>query len=494
MARPRSRWLTVAIAVVAAAAVLELAARGMLAFWPSIVPAPPPVELGRNLDASGLPDLLHPDPTLLFALDRNVDTELARSYAYDPSVEQFHVRTDERGFRTPPFADAKPAGVTRIVALGDAVTFGAYVNDDQTYARQLAARLEAVAPGRFEVINLGVPGYSSRQGLELLQRQVLALHPDVVLFAYGHADRALRAAESDDARLQSRPAAGPLGALVARSAALQLLDAMVGREPALRSGADDVPRGSLNDIAAAIVAAQFAVQNAGGRLLVVNADFGATDAVEGLRRGVQQTNAEYVDLVGAVRAAAQQHSTALAVHRQLPPVNAPAGKMTFRVEAPQQYEVWVEVLRGVDAALVPMRDDGTNGDQIAGDDVFTAFVSGSPGERLPYTYRAGTVLGPVREFTSGKRRNPSLRRTVFRPDYNIIDQFGVVPLMADPTLPDAEGHALMAQVLASRILTPPPAPAAAAPPAAPAATTTSAVPETPGEPETSPVPATPAAS
>jgi lysophospholipase L1-like esterase len=470
MARIRLRWLGIALAVLAAAAALELAARALVAVRPDVVPAPPPVGLGRNLDASGLAALLHPDPDLLFALDPGVDADFPRANAYDQSFERFRVHLNERGYRTPPFTDAKPDGVTRIVCIGDAVTFGAYVEDEAAYPRQLAARLEEAAPGRFEVINLGVPGYTSRQGLELLRRQVLALHPDVVVFAFGHADRALRAAATDDERLQASAARGPLARLVERSALLRVLGAVIGQEPAAPARAplaDDVQRGSLDDIAAAIVAAQAAVQAAGGRLLVINADFGGTDAVEGIRRGVEQSHAEYVDAAGAVRAVARQRNLGLAMQHQLPPPQPPEGEMAFRVEAPDHPEVWLELLRGGESALVPMHDDGSGGDQVAGDGVYTVLIPGSRGEIIPFTYRGGSVLGPVREFNHGGQRNPSLRQTAFQPARNEIDRFGVVPLMAAPNLPDAEGHGVMAQALAAYLLAPPaPAAHAAATPAA----------------------------
>lgn len=86
----------------------------------------------------------------------------------------------------PDFEQVYPrVGVIRIVCLGDSSTFGMNVEEADTYPRQLAALLDEAQPGRFEVMNLGVPGYTSRQGLELLRREVLGLQPDVVTFAFG---------------------------------------------------------------------------------------------------------------------------------------------------------------------------------------------------------------------------------------------------------------------------------------------------------------------
>lgn len=468
MALTRSSPFAKLLVVALALAGLELAARTLVAFVPSLQPPPPRIDLGRDLNASGLGEILRPDRDLLFTAAPSVDAEFTRHDAFD-AIERFRVRTNDRGFRTPPFADAKAAGVTRVVALGESTTFGAFVEDDQSYPRQLAARLDAAAPGRFEVINLAVPGYSSRQGIELLRRQVLALRPDIVLFAFGHADRNLRALESDDARIQGEETGivailNGLAALGDRLILLQLADRLFGGEE-MPHALEGVPRGSPEDLTAAIIAAQREVQAAGGRLVVLNTDFAGSDAAEAIRTGVQRSGAEYVDLVGALDAITRERSVQLARQHRLEPLPPQPGRMTFRVEAPQHLEVWLEPVRDGKSLLIPMRDDGRGEDQVAGDSIFTAELSGRPGERLSYTYRAATVLGPVREFTRGSQRNRNVRQQRFDPSRAPIDRFGVVPYRAAPALPDAEGHATIAQVLAAHLLAPPasaPAPAAAA--------------------------------
>ena len=464
MALTRSSLFGKLLIVVLALAGLELAARTLVAFVPSLLPAPPTIDLGRDLNASGLGELLRPDRQLLFVAAPDADVEFARADAFDSSAERFRVRTNDRGFRTPPFADAKPSGVTRIVALGEAATFGAYVEDDQAYPAQLAARLGHTAPGRYEVLNLAVPGYTSRQGLELLRREVLALQPDIVLFAFGHADRALRAAESDDARLQGDDSASPwtrLATLGDRLVLFHLLGRLIDTETSAPVG-ERVPRGSTDDITAAIVAAQEAVKAAGGRLVVLNTDFAASDADEAIRAGAQRSGADFIDLVGSLDAIARERSEQVARYRELPPVRQAPNTMTLRLEAPEHLEAWIEVVRAGKSMLTPMRDDGQGSDQVAGDDIFTVQVRGRPGERLSYTYRAPTVLGPVREFTRGPQRNRNVRQRRFDPLRAPIDRFGVVPYLAAPDLPDAEGHATIAQVLAAHI-------SALAEPAAPAA-------------------------
>ena len=92
------------------------------------------------------------------------------------------------GFRSAPLAAPKRPGVFRVACIGDSWTFGMNVNQDQTYPARLASLLEGTPGSNVEVMNFGVLGYSSFQGLELLKRRVLDLHPDVLIIGFGMND------------------------------------------------------------------------------------------------------------------------------------------------------------------------------------------------------------------------------------------------------------------------------------------------------------------
>jgi lysophospholipase L1-like esterase len=101
----------------------------------------------------------------------------------------WRIALNEDGFRSPPMAAARRPGVLRVACIGDSWTFGMNVNQDQTYPARLEALLEQRTPGsHVEVMNFGVLGYSSFQGLELLRRRVLSLHPDVLVIGFGMND------------------------------------------------------------------------------------------------------------------------------------------------------------------------------------------------------------------------------------------------------------------------------------------------------------------
>lgn len=77
-------------------------------------------------------------------------------------------------------ADPKPEGELRIMLLGDSSIFGHGVDDDAS----LDAVLEKVLPSfgiRAEVINLGIPGYSTEQTLIELDEMGWALQPDLLI-------------------------------------------------------------------------------------------------------------------------------------------------------------------------------------------------------------------------------------------------------------------------------------------------------------------------
>jgi len=76
-----------------------------------------------------------------------------------------------RSFRGADFADTPGDDTLRVLCLGDSATFGTGSNDDETYPAQLKKILKRRHPGRnVEVINAGIPGYSSMQGTWFLEK------------------------------------------------------------------------------------------------------------------------------------------------------------------------------------------------------------------------------------------------------------------------------------------------------------------------------------
>lgn len=98
------------------------------------------------------------------------------------SSEEFDVtiRTNRYGLRQPDPELPKPAGVTRLLLLGDSFTFGFPIPDGQTFADLIEEQLNARGM-RVDVVNGGVSGYSPTLHYLSLRDQFLAFEPDAVI-------------------------------------------------------------------------------------------------------------------------------------------------------------------------------------------------------------------------------------------------------------------------------------------------------------------------
>ena len=72
----------------------------------------------------------------------------------------------------------------RIIALGNSCTFGWGIDSDLIYTR----RLEQILDERYQIINAGVPGYSSFQGQVYFESELVKLKADYVLILFGWND------------------------------------------------------------------------------------------------------------------------------------------------------------------------------------------------------------------------------------------------------------------------------------------------------------------
>lgn len=109
-----------------------------------------------------------------------------RGYTLRPGFEgesRFGIpfRVSAQGFRSPEVAVPKPEGTRRVLVLGDSVTWGAGVREEETFARQLEAALRDELDCVVEVVNAGISGYGSVEQLDVLRNDGIALDPDVVL-------------------------------------------------------------------------------------------------------------------------------------------------------------------------------------------------------------------------------------------------------------------------------------------------------------------------
>jgi hypothetical protein len=94
------------------------------------------------------------------------------------------VTVNSSGFRGKEWRTANASETTRVVVLGDSVAFGQGVQEGETLAEQLEARLQRKLPYPVEVVNLGVPGYDTCQEWWTFKERALPLMPRVAVLLY----------------------------------------------------------------------------------------------------------------------------------------------------------------------------------------------------------------------------------------------------------------------------------------------------------------------
>lgn len=95
--------------------------------------------------------------------------------------ERVAFRTNAFGLRGPEILIPKPAGVFRVICLGDDTTIARELDEEDTYCERMRVHLQERTQLQVEVINAGLPGGCPLTGLLLLRHRLLGLQPDLVL-------------------------------------------------------------------------------------------------------------------------------------------------------------------------------------------------------------------------------------------------------------------------------------------------------------------------
>lgn len=111
------------------------------------------------------------------------------AYELVPNREKYAhgavVKTNSWGMRDDEPRPKEDRSVHRIAVLGDSFTFGFGVPGEDTYPNVLERLLnKEMGNGKFEVLNFGVGGYSTRDETLVLQHKVVDWNPDLVVVGY----------------------------------------------------------------------------------------------------------------------------------------------------------------------------------------------------------------------------------------------------------------------------------------------------------------------
>ncbi len=128
-------------------------------------------------------------PRYICATDFGIRGNLPNfSYWHKTAEYKINIRTNSKGIRADreiPYA--KPAGVKRIVVLGDSFGMGYEVSLEDSFLSVLERTLNH-AGKNVEVVNLSVSGHGNAEELIMLQNEGFKYNPDVVLLAWQKTD------------------------------------------------------------------------------------------------------------------------------------------------------------------------------------------------------------------------------------------------------------------------------------------------------------------
>ena len=121
--------------------------------------------------------------------DNRID---AKYHIVQPEFEHV-VSTNSFGMRADELEGEKPAGIRRIIGLGDSFAMGYGVERQDSWLEVLERSLntrteESGSPVRYETINAAVPGHDPVFSYQMLYRRAIRFQPDIVILAVNDSD------------------------------------------------------------------------------------------------------------------------------------------------------------------------------------------------------------------------------------------------------------------------------------------------------------------
>jgi len=405
----------------------------------------------------------------------------------------WQVSLNSHGFRDREFDISKAPGTFRIVCVGDSWTFGANVDQAEAYPQRLLALLREAHPDAgFEVLNLGTMAYSSRQGLELMRLRVLDLSPDLVLIGFGMNDASIAGYRDRDivGIHQAEPPAKRVARWLEKIEVLKLLryltrvanreawsigDYMKGMAEASGSPAaswyggrfsesadydalEPYTRVSPRDYEANLEAMVGLAEGSGADVVLLYNELWNTPYREAVRRVAERAGLAWIDSRSLIVAERKRRIRQLEAGLDLAPsVTAPSRaprvvEAIFRVYA-GEYDVPDRLyvasphpaLGGGAPNRTALYDDGTHGDERAGDRVWSLSVRLESNAPVYYVYTNSGAPGEWDGMDIPEVRSVTIPESTGERAPLPLDVFGKMILQADGWHTNGSGYELIAR-------------------------------------------------
>jgi lysophospholipase L1-like esterase len=189
--------------------------------------------------------------------------ELAQTWTLD---------TNESGFRGPRLESGGAGERPRIACIGASVTYGWGVEPNDAFPARLAQLMREDSACPPEVFNLGSPGFTSLQGVMLID-ELLDSGIDLVVCNFGNNDLELAEREEKETNRMMVTALGRFATVLSELRLARLLRVRTIRIAEASSAARDrprVPRVSLDDYRSNLRHIADRVRSAGGKLIFLD--------------------------------------------------------------------------------------------------------------------------------------------------------------------------------------------------------------------------------
>jgi len=427
------------------------------------------------------------------ALLRRFTPTIPSEFSGNPTWD---VRLNSQGFRGPERERGASTAALRIACVGDSWTFGMPVNENETYPARLAEMLRHDMPGRrFDVQNVGVLGYSSFQGVQMLKRIVQDRVPDVVVIGFGMNDSEVAGYRDKDMVEQGTiPSLAPriehaIAHAVETSEDYRLLKyaALAVRfhpkpiETYLQASKNGNPRGAADydslEPWTRVAPRDYernmremiglAREHGAKAVLLDNELWEGSPYRATLRRLSVELDVPLVDSFALIADAREkierELESQLGLHEgthATGPVTPASGTTTviFRVSRGDVPVARALSIVGSDPALgnsspntVMMRDDGAGGDERSSDGVWSYAATLGTGQQISYVYTNSGAQGRWEGLDVPHIRQIVVPASKASPIYLPIETFGRVSMQADDWHTNSAGYELIARAVDAQI-------------------------------------------